>query len=171
MAVQAREMSLEETPIVVDYFLGSTPEHLDLLGVDPSRLPAREAWVAAFTAQYALPLERRRSVFLIWLVDDRPVGFSSCDKIAYGERANMHLHITDPTARQQGFGVDLVKQSVDIYFRALQLRQLFCEPNAFNIGPNRTLQRAGVTYIKTYKTVPGPLNFHQAVTRWMIDRS
>ena len=32
------------------------------------------------------------------------------------------------------------------------------------------LQKAGFKYLKTYKTVPGPMNYHQAVTRWMIER-
>jgi hypothetical protein len=52
----------------------------------------------------------------------------------------------------------------------LKLKSLFCEPNAFNIGPNRTLQKAGFKYVKTHMTVPGPLNFHQAVTRWVLER-
>ena len=60
--------------------------------------------------------------------------------------------------------------SVDLYFERLQLKQLFCEPHAYNIAPNRALQKAGFRYLKTYKTVPGPMNYHQAVTRWMIER-
>jgi hypothetical protein len=43
------------------------------------------------------------------------------------------------------------------------------EPNAFNAAPNRTLQRAGFRYVKTHMTVPGPLNYHQAVTRWVLE--
>jgi len=57
-----------------------------------------------------------------------------------------------------------------IYFEVLKLERLFCEPNAFNVAPNRTLQSAGFKYLKTYKTVPGPLNYHQAVTRWVIEK-
>jgi RimJ/RimL family protein N-acetyltransferase len=60
--------------------------------------------------------------------------------------------------------------AVDIYFERLKLKRLFCEPNAFNIAPNRTLQKAGFKYLKTHMTVPGPLNYHQAVTRWVIER-
>ena len=82
----------------------------------------------------------------------------------------MHLHVTEPTQRQQGIGAQCVRLSVDIYFRALEINQLFCEPNAFNIGPNRTLQRAGFKYVKTHMTVPGPLNFHQSVNRWLLER-
>ncbi len=83
----------------------------------------------------------------------------------------MHLHVVEPNDRQQGFGTECVKQSVDLYFDRLRLKSLFCEPNAFNLGPNRTLQKAGFKYVKTHMTVPGPLNYHQAVTRWVIERT
>jgi RimJ/RimL family protein N-acetyltransferase len=82
----------------------------------------------------------------------------------------MHLHVSEPERRKQGIGTECVKQSVDIYFDRLKLKSLFCEPNAFNAGPNRTLQKVGFKYLKTHMTVPGPLNYHQAVTRWVIER-
>jgi RimJ/RimL family protein N-acetyltransferase len=50
----------------------------------------------------------------------------------------------------------------------LQLQRLFCEPSAFNVAPNRTLQRTGFHYVKTHMTVPGLLNYHQAVIRWVL---
>lgn len=58
----------------------------------------------------------------------------------------------------------------DIYFERFKLKRLFCEPNAFNVAPNRAMQKAGFKYVKTHMTVPGPLNFHQAVTRWVMER-
>lgn len=170
MDLNVREMRLEETSFVIDYFQSSTPEHLEMLGVDPTRLPPKEVWVSSFKSQYRLPIAERSGFFVIWLMDEQPIGFSSCDKIAFGEKANMHLHVTEPEQRQRGIGEKCVRQSVDIYFQMLEVNQLFCEPNAFNVGPNRTLQRAGFKYVKTHMTVPGPLNFHQAVNRWLIER-
>jgi RimJ/RimL family protein N-acetyltransferase len=170
MALEAREMALSETGMVIDYFHRSTPEHLELLGVDPTRLPHPDAWREALQRDYARPLEQRARLFVIWLSDGSAVGFSSCDKIVYAEQANMHLHVTKPERRQQGVGAECVRQSVAIYFDSLKLKRLFCEPNAFNVGPNRTLQKAGFKYLTTHMTVPGPLNYHQAVTRWVFER-
>ncbi|MEH2609249.1 GNAT family N-acetyltransferase [Bradyrhizobium sp. AZCC 1693] len=170
MELHVREMRHEETSLVIDYFHSSTPEHLEMLGVDPTRLPPRDVWGSLFKSLYGLPLAERRGFYLIWLADGRPIGFSSCDKIVFGTQANMHLHVTEPAQRQRGVGEKCVRQSVDIYFQMLEIKQLFCEPNAFNVGPNRTLQRAGFKYVKTHMTVPGPLNFHQAVNRWLIER-
>jgi len=165
-----REMAADEADVVIDYFHSATPEHLEMLGVDPTRIPSKSVWAEAFRQLFEMPIERRPGFLVTWLDDGRVVGFSSCDKIVFGEQAFMHLHVTVPDLRQRGIGVQCVARSVDIYFDRLKLKRLFCEPNAFNVGPNRTLQKAGFTYVKTHMTVPGPLNFHQAVTRWVIAR-
>jgi len=165
-----RLMTAAETRLIVDYFCSSAPEHLELLGVDPTRLPAREAWQQRCEQQVALPVEQRSNLFVAWLLGDRPVGFSTADRIVFGEQANMHLHLVGPADRARGYGVECVRRCIDLYFDCLQLKRLFCEPNAFNVAPNRTLQKAGFKYVKTHMTVPGPLNYHQAVTQWVIER-
>ena len=170
MALTVREMMGTEIDLIIEYFHRSTSEHLEILGVDPSRLPAAEGWRERFRRESMQPVERRAWIVLIWLLDDQPLGFSSSDKITYGEQANMHLHVIDPERRHRGIGAECVRRSVDIYFELLKLKRLFCEPNAFNVAPNRTLQKAGFKYLKTHMTVPGPLNYHQAVTRWVIER-
>jgi RimJ/RimL family protein N-acetyltransferase len=170
MTVTVREMASSEFDIVIRYFLRATPEYLDMLGVDPSRLPTPDGWRERFQRESARPIEQRGWMLLIWLSDDQPVGFSSSDKITYGEQANMHLHVTDPERRNQGLGAECVRRSADIYFDRLRLKRLFCEPNAFNVAPNRALQKAGFKYLKTHMTVPGGLNYRQAVTRWVLER-
>lgn len=51
-------------------------------------------------------------------------------------------------------------------FRVLELRRLFSQPNAFNVAPNRTLQRAGFRYLLSENIIPSPINDLQTVTRW-----
>lgn len=82
----------------------------------------------------------------------------------------MHLHILCPMQRRAGLGAVFVQQPARVYFQVLQLQLLFSEPNAFNVAPNRTLQRAGFRYLFTHETTPGPINFPQAATRWVLDQ-
>ncbi len=166
-----RPMVLAEVDVVIDYFHDASPEHLETLGVDPTRLPARHQWRKLYEADFAVPPSSRRSFLVLWERDERPVGFSTADKIRLGDEAYMHLHVLDAADRASGLGVEAVRRSVDIYFETLELERLYCEPNAFNVAPNRTLQKAGFKYLKTHMTVPGPLNYHQAVTRWVIERT
>lgn len=169
MSLVVREMALDEVDLVIDYFHGSTPEHLETLGVAPTRLPTRKEWRALYVAEYGKAAQERSTLLVIWELDGVAVGFSSANKIIYGDQAHMHLHIVDPQHRRSGIGSACVRETAEVYFNALALRLLFCEPNAFNVAPNRTLQSVGFRYVKTYKTVPGPLNYHQSVTRWVLE--
>jgi len=171
MQLSVREMKLSEVNLVIDYFLNATPEYLDGMGVDPSRLPTREAWHAKLEVELALPLRRRQWFPVIWLLEREPVGYSSCDRIEFGGQANMHLHVIRPELRRQGIGAECVRNSVEIYFENFRLKRLFCQPYALNVPAHRTLQKAGFKYVKTYMTVPGPINYHQPVTQWVIDRT
>ncbi len=166
-----RPMQFADTHLIIDYFHSASPEFLNTLGVDPSRLPERKQWQAIFERVFARPIEERNFFAILWEIEEQPAGWSSADKIIFGEEAYMHLHILRSDKRRAGNGTFFVKESAKIYFDTLRISRLYCEPYAFNVAPNRTLQAAGFKYIKTHETVPGPLNFHQPVTRWLLERS
>jgi RimJ/RimL family protein N-acetyltransferase len=170
LTLTVRPMQLEEVSVVIDYFHGASAEHLETLGVDPTRLPEPSKWRQLYEHEFAQPVERRRSFMVLWELEGRQIGFSTVDKLKYGKEAYIHLHVIHPGLRQAGHGSACVRRSVDFYFETLKLQRLYCEPNSFNTAPNRALQKAGFRYGKTHMTVPGPLNFHQAVTRWVVER-
>lgn len=99
MALLVREMALDEVGLIIDYFHGSSPEHLEMLGVDPTRLPPRDRSRARYEDDDARPRAERSSMLVVWELDGVAVGFSTCDRIAYGEHAFMHLHVVDPERR------------------------------------------------------------------------
>lgn len=167
----ARLMKPEEVGVIIDYFHQATPEFLNSLGVDPAKLPDPARWRAHYEHEFSLPVEQRKSLLVLWLRDDQGIGFSTADKINIGSEAYMHLHITRPERRGSGIGTELVGQTARIYFDTLKIQRLFCEPYALNEAPNRTLKRAGFTFVKSYETIPGPLNFHQPVTRWLLNHN
>jgi RimJ/RimL family protein N-acetyltransferase len=165
-----REMRLAEVGIRIDYFHDSSDEHLRMLGVDRALLPTRDAWRTFYEEDFARPIGDRTNYLLVWEHDGSVVGFSSADRIVFGKEAFMHLHILSSRMRGRGMGADFVKESAHTYFQVLELERLFSEPNALNVAPNRTLQRAGFCFLFTHQTTPGPINFSQLVTRWVLDR-
>jgi RimJ/RimL family protein N-acetyltransferase len=169
-SLSVREMQLAEVEIRISYFHDASDKDLRTLGVDRALLPTREAWRAIYEEDYARRIPERVNYSLVWELDGRPVGFSSADHIVFGKEAFMHLHILSGAQRRAGLGAEFVKKSAPVYFQVLELERLFCEPNAFNVAPNRTLQRAGFSYLFTHETTPGPINFPQVATRWVLDR-
>jgi len=71
-------------------------------------------------------------------------------------------------ARLDGYGVTCVELTARLLFDLLHLPRLSCEPNAFNVAPSTTLQRAGFKYVKTYERCR-PLNYHQPITRCVLE--
>jgi RimJ/RimL family protein N-acetyltransferase len=156
--------------LAVEYFHDATDEDLARMGVDRGLLPHRDDWLRAFAADARLPLAERISYGIVWELDGQVVGFSRTERIRLGDQAFMHLHVLRMPDRRRGHGVRFVRLSAHHYFAVLGLRRLYCEPNAYNLAPNRTLQRAGFRYEMTHDDAPTPLNPHQALTRWSLDR-
>ena len=163
-----RELGADEIHLRIDYFHGASDEHLELMGADRSRFPTPEEWAATYREDMARPREERRLCSLAWELDDEIVGFSSLDQIAHGDEGRFHLHLLDPDRRHRGLGVPFVRLSVARFVELFSLRRVVSEPNAFNVAPNRTLQRAGFRYQLTRETTPGVLNPPPAVTRWAL---
>ena len=167
--LRVREMELAETGLRIAYFHEASDDHLRTLGVDRALLPTPAAWRDAYERDFARPIEERDSFCLVWELDEVVVGFSSTDQITFGEQAFMHLHILDRGHRRSGMGTVFVRMSALVYFEALHLTRLFCQPNAFNVAPNRTLQRAGFRYDFTRDGMaPSSINFPQPITRWVL---
>ncbi|HVC38687.1 MAG TPA: GNAT family protein [Candidatus Dormibacteraeota bacterium] len=165
-----REMRLDEVGIRIEYFHGSSDDHLRRLGVDRALLPTRPKWRAFYEEDATRPIQDRVNYSLLWESDGRVVGFSTVDRIVFGREAFLHLHILRADQRHAGLGTPLVVKSASVYFEVLQLERIFSEPNAFNVAPNRTLQRAGFRYLFTHTAQPSPVNFPQVTTRWVLER-
>lgn len=170
MRLRTREMEAAEANIRIDYFHGASDEDLLAMGVGRDLLPSPEAWRASFEADLGHPLRDRELFALVWELDGQAVGFSTADHITFGQEAFMHLHLLEPQRRRRGLGTEFVRRSAAVFFDVLELERLYCQPNAFNVAPNRTVQRAGFRYLFTREAAPSPINFPQPMTRWVLDR-
>jgi len=164
-------MDPSDIDVRIDYFHTATDSYLRRLGVDRSRLPTREDWRSSYREDWSRPVAERRGPAIVWEADGEMVGFSSADRIEFGVEARMHLHLLEADNRRRGLGTAFVRLSASYYFEVLRIERLYCEPNAFNVAPNRTLQKAGFRYLFTHESTPGPINFFQATTRWVMDRA
>src|SRR4051794_24645387 len=59
MALVVREMELAEVDLIIDYFHSATSEHLEIIGIDPTRLPTPDRWSERYAADYARPPAKR----------------------------------------------------------------------------------------------------------------
>ncbi len=165
-----RQLELSDHEKIVDYFLNADKAFLKGIGVDTSKLPSKQDWLKILEENFYLGIDQKKFYYIIWLLNDRAVGHSNINKIVNGKEAYMHLHIWQSQIRQQGIGIQFLKLTIPFYFQTYGLENLFCEPSASNLSPNRTLKKLGFDFIKSYDTTPGWINFYQTVNRWSLTR-
>ncbi|NEO14915.1 MULTISPECIES: GNAT family protein [unclassified Moorena] len=165
-----REFEASDIDLMIHYFLNADHEFLRGMGVEPSKLPNSDKWRQILLEDFERPVEHSRLYYLIWEIDDTPVGHSNLNKIIYAQEAFMHLHLWQPEKRRSGNGTYFINESIYCYFTKFHLQNLFCEPYALNPAPNKTLPKAGFELVKTYETTPGLINFNQTVNRWILTK-
>ena len=100
MTINVRLMTLQETVLIIEYFHAATPEHLEMLGVDPTRLPPASQWQRLYEQMFDHPIEQRGSLLVSWLSDDKFFGFSTATRSALASK-QICTFITDPSLRRQ----------------------------------------------------------------------
>ena len=155
---------------MIEYFSGSPDELLLRMGVSRSKLLTSAEWLAAVWADHWLRDDdpRRERFYLAWVHDQRIVGHSSLDRIQFADQARAHLHLWNASLRGRGWGTDFFRASVTTYFKRFRLKRLIVEPKADNAAPNRVVVALGFRLVRTYRTVPGPIQFEQDVNTYEI---
>lgn len=165
-----RDCEIPDVDLIINYFLQADHTFLKGMGIEPSKLPHINEWRQILFDDFEPPIDHKKFYYIIWEVDNVPVGHSNINKIIYGQEAYMHLHLWQPEKRKNGNGTFFIQESISCYFEKFDLQTLFCEPYALNPAPNRTLPKIGFDLIKTYETIPGWICFNQPVNRWGLTK-
>jgi len=142
-----RPLRRSDVPHLVDYWTKAKRPDLERMAVDPAKVPSAETLRGQLEALVDAPQDSTKSFYLVWLVEGRPVGYSSLKNIAHGDRAEMHLHMWDPDVRGQGYGATLFCQSALEFYERFGLAQIICEPSRGNPMPNAMLRRIGFALV------------------------
>lgn len=167
-SIEVKEATVQDIRLIADYWDRASDAYLESMGVDLSKRISADVVFERLTYQNSLPYSEKQAYPVIWHVNNRAVGHCNINMISFGDEAHMHLHLWEPLLRRSGYGYQLVKLSLPFFFKNFNLKKLICEPYALNDAPNKTLPKAGFTFVKEYVTVPGAINFEQPVKQWVM---
>jgi RimJ/RimL family protein N-acetyltransferase len=165
--LRLRDFTVGDIPQVATYWASQTPDDFARLSVDPGKIAAM---IAGLAAPLQLPSNVRVTERLMWQLSGRTVGMSSLVNIRFGEYGEIHLHLMEPRFRRLGYGHQFFAMSLQEFFRRFELALIVCEPSAANPGPNRLLQKLGLSITRTYRTIPSVVNVEHVVNRYEITR-
>ena len=168
MKLSTRELIESDIENIVDYFLNADIDFLRHMGADKQKLPERNTWINLIKAEYGKAYEEKEFYYIVWLIDEQPVGHSNINNIQFGKSATMHLHLWENGSRRKGLAIEFLKSSIKYYFKNFRLQKLICEIRVENIAPLKVLKKNGFVLKRTYDTTPGWINFHQTVNRYEL---
>lgn len=162
-----RELQQSDIICIKDYWLNSSPEHLQGMGVEAAELGEKFTTFEEYMSQQLdLDYPEKSDYYLIGELNGQAVGHCYVNDITYGQEAAMHLHIWNTTVRKKGMGSTMVRQSIPLFFDKLAIKVLICEPYAHNTAPNKTLERIGFKFIKRHVAKAAGWSFSLEVNRW-----
>jgi len=157
-ALNVRSFELTDLIFIVDYWINASDKALEKMGADPKKIPSEKQLTRDLTELYNTPRTQRLTDYLIWLVDEVPIGFSSLKKIIPAQSGEMHLHMWNTDSRGKGYGAILFCQSALEFYQCFDLQKIKCEPSASNPAPNKMLQKIGFPLVKTHTAASSELS-------------
>jgi hypothetical protein len=80
-----RQQEITDHSSIVDYFLEGDKDFLHGMSVDIPKLPPRSEWLSILESNFRLSLHEKQFFYMIWLLDNRPIGHCNINKIKFGE--------------------------------------------------------------------------------------
>ena len=163
-----RDLTSADLPAILDYWLSSSVEFLDFMGVDRQMLGTeqdirRRLMNAIRTGDASQP-----SISLAITLDDRFVGYTLLNR--YAEDVNYsHWHITVPSLRAKGVSTALYPYRIKAYFDLTPISKLIHQTRTRNLGVNRMLEKfipvSRTEYVEKPDGVAAPGEFHLRFVR------
>jgi hypothetical protein len=166
--LELRDLSVEDVPAIVDYWLLSPAELLDAMGVDRVRLGSPEQIQERFATAIRTGDRGQSRIALGISLDEKFVGYSLLNR--YSEEVNYsHWHITDANLRAKGISSALYPWRIRTYFDVAPISRLIHQTRTSNLGVNRMLDKfvpvSESTYLEKPDGVGNPGDFNLRYVR------
>lgn len=171
MEITIKELEHKDAELIVEYWYSLTDLELLKFGADKTKFLKPKYWEQKLKHEIDENLEQKQFYYVLWFLDNVPIGHSNIDQIKFGETAFMHLHLWKSDFRQRNLGFQFLQKSIPLYFKIFDLKKLCCEPKSDNKAPNRVLEKLGFYFIKQSEKTPNWITFNQEVNEYILNRN
>jgi len=167
--LSVRSFQSDDISNIVDYWFKNSDENLLQMGVNKTKLISPLEYANTLQAICNTPLEKVKSHYMIWLIDNKPIGYNALKDIVRGEIAHMHLHMWNAEYRGKGYGARLFCMAAVKFYDMFNLKMILCEPRSSNPMPNKMLTKIGFKKWKTYVSTSSELSETCELNSYIID--
>ena len=83
MKLSVREMKSVDIALIIDYFVNADAAYLNGMGADKDKLPSKTVWTDRLKLELEKPVLDKEYYYLIWQLDDQPIGHSNINNINF----------------------------------------------------------------------------------------
>ncbi len=159
----------EDIMNIVSYWFDNSDANLIQMGADKTKLNSKTEFTNSLRVICNTPLDKAKFCYMIWLIDNKPVGYNALKDIVKDEIATMHLHMWNAEYRGKGYGAKLFCMAALEFYKLFNLKMILCEPRASNPMPNKMLEKIGFKKWKTYITTASELSLTCEFNSYIID--
>lgn len=164
-----RPLEENDIPNIVQYWFENSDENMLQIGADKSKFSSPTEFAQSLKTACHTPLAQSKVYYLVWLIDNQPIGYNALKDIATNEIAHMHLHMWNADYRGKGYGAKLFCMAALEFYNLFNLKMILCEPHSSNPMPNRMLSKIGFKKWKTYISTSSELALTCELNSYIID--
>jgi RimJ/RimL family protein N-acetyltransferase len=160
---------MEDIPYIVSYWFENSDTNLIQMGADKTKFHSSEEFSNSLRKICNSPLENVKHFYMIWLIDNKPIGYNALKDIVKNGIAHMHLHMWNTEYRGKGYGAKLFCMAALEFYQIFNLKMILCEPRSSNPMPNKMLTKIGFEKWKTYLSTASELSLTCELNSYIID--
>jgi hypothetical protein len=163
-----RDFSAQDVDAVIEYWLTSSDDFLDFMGVDRNRLGTAQDISRRFLSAIRTGDPNQKTIAFTITLNGELAGYTLLNRYT-PEQNYSHWHITAPHLRASGISTALYPHRIKTYFELFPMERLIHQTRTRNAAVNRMLDKyvpiAETTHVEQPDGVALPGEFHLRYVR------
>ncbi len=140
--VEIRDFRRKDIPALVQYWTENSAEFWRARGVDPTKLMARDEFIAKYESIFAEVGDVKGVAVIVFR--GLSIGVHTLTSLIEGESAIFHAHIWSEEHRGQGIGVFSYLKASEFFMKKLSLKKIVFKTPKLNQAANRIKEKIGI---------------------------
>lgn len=144
--ISVRDLSVNDVPLILNYWFHSPAGFIESLGVDMTKLPSEadmeKSLKEKLQANKLLPESKLNALAILY--NGEAIGFHTINPVTEGDFGIFHAHIWNPSMRRRGVGMHSYPKACQVFMQRFNLERILFRTPVQNLGAIRVKEKLGI---------------------------